>query len=75
MAEKFLFKIACSCGTSFELNSERKTDHDVICPNCGKQLPDPIVAGIGNVYQSLSELDNRIFAECDGFNISVVKIA
>lgn len=50
-------KITCICLATFEIRSSAIKDREIICPSCGKPLPDNASASLMSALKSLTDFE------------------
>lgn len=62
-----IVKITCACNATFEIKNGSKHPNIVVCPNCGRSLPDNASQDLLNALDSFalfeSKLDNSGYYE------------
>lgn len=69
-------KITCSCGAAFEIKTGTPHPKEILCSNCGKQLPDNASSDLLKMFEAFKALEDKLLHGesgnlCDQYSLEI----
>lgn len=65
-----LIKINCACNATFEIKNGAKHPKEIICPNCGRPLPDGASQDLFTALDAFELFQAKVENSCYEISIS-----